>query len=585
MNLTMTNNYQMLEEPLLDINLEWENITLTADKNKQILKSVFGYANSGELTAILGPSGSGKTSLLNVLACRTLYSKNLMLTGKCYINGNIRNEYNFKQIIGYVTQEDSLFSFLTVYETLYLGTCFFSSDLTKNEKSDLILDIINQLNLSKVMDTIVGDYLNKGLSGGEKKRLSIGLELISQPKLILLDEPTSGLDSFQALSVINTLEELTRDGITIIMSIHQPSSNIMNLIHSIILISEGHTVYCGPTDRAQTYFSDIGFEMKDNFNPADFYLDLIAVNYTSTELLINSRERLNYLVEKWRENIVVKTGYHSMESYLIFDDNNNKNSLSLIKYLGWRSIKQSSRNTFALKIKIFTNIFFALVLGGIYSNSNSVQDIIGVLFFIAINQSFGNTMGIINIFIHEKQIIQKEIDSNAYNLLPYYITKIITEIPFTIVPPLLFGIINYWVVGLYPDGWRFLIFLLQIIVESITAMSMGIFISSISSSIEIATTIAPILNILFFLFAGVFININSLPKVLRFFPYISFIKWSFQALVLNQYKGNEEVLEIYCHENRSISNSIGFVALIGLSFLVFGYIGLLFGKQKYIFLI
>jgi ABC-type Na+ efflux pump permease subunit len=116
-------------------------------------------------------------------------------------------------------------------------------------------------------------------------------------------------------------------------------------------------------------------------------------------------------------------------------------------------------------------------------------------------------------------------------------------------------------------------------------MSMGIFISSISSSIEIATTIAPILNILFFLFAGLFININSLPKVLQFFPYISFIKWSFQALVLNQYKGNEEVLEIYCHKNRSISNSIGFVALIGLSFLIFGYIGLLLGKQRYINLI
>lgn len=582
----MTNEtYQLLEEPLLDINLHWENITLTADKNKQILKNVSGYANSGEITAILGPSGSGKTSLLNVLACRTLYSKNIMLAGKCYVNDYLRNENTFKKRVGYVTQEDCLFSFLTVYETLYLGTCFYCNDLTKNEKDDLILDIINQLNLSKVKDTIVGDYRNKGLSGGEKKRLSIGLELISQPKIILLDEPTSGLDSFQALSVINTLEELSREGITIIISIHQPSSTIMNLINNIILISEGQTVYCGPTDRAVNYFLDIGFEMKNNFNPADFYLDLIALNYTSTELLDESKKRLNNLVNKWKEiTPPVRTGYQTIESNLIIEKN-NKNSLSLIKYLGWRSIKQSSRNTFALKIKIFTNIFFALVLGGIYSNSNSVQDITGVLFFIAINQSFGNTMGIINIFIHEKRIIQKEIDSNAYNLLPYYITKIITEIPFTIFPPLLFGIINYWVVGLYPNVWRFLIFLLQITIESITAMSMGIFISSISSSIEIATTIAPILNILFFLFAGLFININSLPKVLQFFPYISFIKWSFQALVLNQYKGNEEVLEIYCHKNRSISNSIGFVALIGLSFLIFGYIGLLLGKQRYINLI
>jgi ABC-type multidrug transport system permease subunit len=410
------------------------------------------------------------------------------------------------------------------------------------------------------------------------------MALIGNPKFVLLDEPTSGLDSFQALSVINTLKELTREGITIIISIHQPSSIIMNLIDNIILISEGQIVYCGPTDRASYYFGDIGFQMGNNFNPADFYLDLIALNYTSTELLEESKSRLNYFVTKWNEiRPKDKIGYYAMERPNIIQKN-NKNSLSLVKYLGWRSIKQSSRNTFALKIKIFTNIFFALVLGGIYSDSKSVQDIIGVLFFIAINQSFGNTMGIINIFIHEKRIIQKEIDSNAYTLLPYYITKIITEIPFTILPPLLFGIINYWVVGLDPNIWKFLIFLLQITIESITAMSMGIFISSISSSIEIATTIAPILNILFFLFAGLFININSLPKVLRFFPYISFIKWSFQALVLNQYKGNEEVIETYCHENRSISNSIGFVALIGFSFLVFGYIGLVLGKQKYIHL-
>jgi len=581
--------------------LTWENVKLSIG-DKYILNGVSGNAPANSITAIMGPSGSGKTSLLNVLAARTPYSKNINLSGKLFVNNSIRNEDNFKRTSAYVLQNDILYTFLTVEETLSLAISFYYPEKSTSERKIIVTNLITQLGLTKVATTIVGNEKVRGLSGGEKKRVSIGVELVSEPDVLFLDEPTSGLDSFQAFATLETLHALALDGKTIVTSLHQPRSSIMDLIDNLVLITEGQIVYCGPSNIALEYLNRLGFKLFKNFNPADFYLDLIAIDYRSESSFKDSKNRVNFLINEWSK-IFLQVSFSEellIEKNKFFIQPSNF-CIRNIQELMYRAWLQNVRNTFALKIKIFTNIFFALVLGGIYSNHNmtqkAIQDKIGILFFIAINQSFSNIVGIINLFPVEKIIVQKEIDSNAYNLISYYVSKVLVELPFAMIGPIIFGVINYWIVGLNPIFTRFMTFIGILILESFTALSLGIFISSLSPSVDIATALAPPLNVIFFLFAGVFINLSDLPKIAQWFPYISFIRWGFQGLVINEFSGQEficdenedsrclktgdDVLQMYSLNNGSIAFSCVMLVVIWFVFILLGYFMLLFGKQKY----
>jgi len=580
-----------MEEPLLNANsisLEWGKIFYSLPaKKKTILNGVSGKAPSGQISAIMGPSGSGKTSLLNVLACRIQDEKNIDLKGKVLVNNKIRNEKTFTSFIGYVEQQDSLFPFLSVKETLSLAAKFNGNNVN-------IQFIISQMSLEKSQNTLVGNEKVRGLSGGEKKRVAIAVQLLKNPTVLLLDEPTSGLDSFQALVIFQNLKNLSQLGQTIIASIHQPSSILMQKIDNLVLLSEGYTVYCGPYQQVLEYFEYLGFICQTNYNPADFILDLVSIDYSSEDNRSMSETQIQQLVTHWK----------TMENFNSSEEVCNlypapKHSNSSLSLLLWRSWTNSIRNTFAFQIKLGTSIFFALVLGAIYSkstnNQSGIQDKIGILFFISINMAFSNVIGIINLFVDEKLLVQKEVKSGFYSLPAYYLSKIVVETPFTLISPIIFGLIIYWLVGLNSQIDRFFMFLVIIIIESIVAMFMGIFVSGLSSSVEIATAIAPPLNIVFFMFAGVFINLKNLPKWLQFFPKISFIHWVFEALATNQFKGQtfecdptskmclhsgDQVLKMYALTD-SLSTSLLSLCAIGIVFSCLGYFALWWTSPRY----
>ena len=202
------------------------NPALGKTRRMQILKSVSGYAAPGQLTVIMGSSGAGKTSLLNILADRIrVVSKNTRMSGNILINDTLPvTRQVFQKYGGYVQQDDVLFATFTVREALT-----FSARLklktSESEQDRLVEQIIYDLGLSGVSTSQIGDIKRKVLSGGERKRVSIGVELVSDPSVILLDEPTSGLDSFKAQSICSLMAKLARDkGKTIISTIHQPSS-------------------------------------------------------------------------------------------------------------------------------------------------------------------------------------------------------------------------------------------------------------------------------------------------------------------------------------------------------------------------
>jgi ABC-type multidrug transport system ATPase subunit/ABC-type multidrug transport system permease subunit len=242
-------------------------------KKKRLLNNVSHHVESGQIMAIMGPSGAGKTTLLDILAHR---KKRGTVTGSVLIDGK-EIDTSFRRKSGYVFQDDILMGTLTVRECLTFAANLRLPDaVSKQEKRKRVQAILEELGIDHVADVKVGSEMARGISGGEKRRLSIACELVTNPHILFLDEPTSGLDSYNALSVIRCLNDLAKQGRTIIFSIHQPSSAIFDLFDQLVLVAKGKIAYAGPAKGAITHFESRGHVFRKNFNPADVLIDIIT---------------------------------------------------------------------------------------------------------------------------------------------------------------------------------------------------------------------------------------------------------------------------------------------------------------------
>ncbi|GMQ03869.1 hypothetical protein CsSME_00049503 [Camellia sinensis var. sinensis] len=272
------------EEVVYKVRLEQKGSCCDATSSsveKTILNGLTGMVCPGEILAMLGPSGSGKTTLLTALGGR-LTGK---LSGKITYNGQPFCG-SIKRRTGFVAQYDVLYPHLTVAETLlFTALLRLPSSLAKDEKVQHVERVITELGLTRCRNSMIGGPLFRGISGGEKKRVSIGQEMLINPSLLLLDEPTSGLDSTTAQRILTTIKRLASGGRTVITTIHQPSSRLYHMFDKVVLLSEGCPIYYGPASTALEYFSSIGFPTSITINPADLLLDLangIGTDYKHT---------------------------------------------------------------------------------------------------------------------------------------------------------------------------------------------------------------------------------------------------------------------------------------------------------------
>uniref|UniRef100_A0A6N2MI10 ABC transporter domain-containing protein n=1 Tax=Salix viminalis TaxID=40686 RepID=A0A6N2MI10_SALVM len=263
--------------------LVWDDLTVVIPNfgngpTRRLLQGLRGYAEPGRIMAIMGPSGSGKSTLLDSLAGRL--SRNVIMTGSVLFNGKKRRQ---DAGVAYVTQEDVLLGTLTVRETItYSANLRLPDTMTKEEIDDVVEGTISEMGLQDCSDRMVGKWHLRGISGGEKKRLSIAIEILTRPHLLFLDEPTSGLDSASSFFVIQTLRNIARDGRTIISSIHQPSSEVFALFDDLFLLSGGETVY----------FGDAKMTVEDVPKSADPLMSLATEEIKSR--LVEKYRRSNY---------------------------------------------------------------------------------------------------------------------------------------------------------------------------------------------------------------------------------------------------------------------------------------------------
>ncbi|KAL1568548.1 ABC transporter G member 7 [Salvia divinorum] len=385
----------------------------------------------------MGPSGSGKTTLLNVLAGQ----------------------------LAYIRQEDLFFSQLTVRETLSLAAELQLQDISSPEARDqYVTDLLFKTGLVSCADSRVGDAKVRGISGGEKKRLSLACELIASPSVIFADEPTTGLDAFQAEKVMETLRQLALDGHTVICSIHQPRGSVYAKFDDIVLPTEGSLVYAGPArDGALAYFSKFGFICPDHVNPAEFLADLISVDYSSAESLDASQKRIDGLIELFSEQIP-STLYGTSLTELDLKDTTILRKKAITKGKGgwWRQFclllrrawMQASRDGPTNKVRSRMSIASAIIFGSVFwsmgRSQTSIQDRMGLLQVAAINTAMAALTKTVGVFPKERAIVDRERAKGSYSLVPYLLSKLLAEIPVGAAFPLLFGTVLYPMTRLHP---------------------------------------------------------------------------------------------------------------------------------------
>ena len=242
---------------------------------KEILSGIQGMAHPGEITAIMGASGAGKTTFLDILARK---NKRGHVAGEFYVNGEKVNDTDYKNATGFVDQEDTMLPTLTVHETIVTSALLrLPKDMTRAAKEQRVLEVEKELGIHHIRDSLIGseEGNGRGISGGEKRRVSIACELVTSPSILFLDEPTSGLDAYNAYNVIECLVTLAKTyKRTVIFTIHQPRSNIVALFDRLVLLAQGKTVYSGPLHQCQDYFDQIGYNCPPGFNIADYLVDL-----------------------------------------------------------------------------------------------------------------------------------------------------------------------------------------------------------------------------------------------------------------------------------------------------------------------
>ncbi|XP_019052049.1 PREDICTED: ABC transporter G family member 22-like isoform X1 [Nelumbo nucifera] len=510
----------------------------------------------------MGPSGGGKTTLLNLLSGRV--TTNDAASSITYNDQPYSK--SLKRRIGFVMQDDVVFPHLTVKETLtYAALLRLPKTLTKQQKEERVMNVLRELDLERCQNTIIGGAFVRGISGGERKRVCIGNEILLNPSLLFLDEPTSGLDSTTALRIVQMLQSIAKAGKTVVTTIHQPSSRLFNKFDKLILLGRGNTLYFGKASEAMQYFSSIGCSPLIAMNPAEFLIDLANgnVNDKSVPSLLEDKvlfrhrnsEKQNgrlsptdvhqYLVDAY-ETRVARKEKRMLLKHAAVDGEIESRSNSREWGASWweqfsilfrRGLKER-RHEYLSCVRVTQVISTAIIVGLLWWNSDAaspkgLQDQAGLLFFISVFWGFFPVFTSIFAFPQEKAMLGKERAVGMYKLSAYFIARNASDLPLDLILPIVFMVIVYFMVGLKHSISTFSLSMLTVFLSVVAAQGLGLAIGAAFMDVKKATTLASVLIMTFMLAGGFFVQ--KVPSFMLWIRYISFNYHTYRLLLKIQY--------------------------------------------------
>ncbi|GBF97037.1 ABC transporter G family member [Raphidocelis subcapitata] len=564
-------------------------------RERQILHDLSGEVLPGEVLALMGPSGSGKTTLLSVIGGRP--AKALRVEGALSVGGRPFTKAVRRQI-GFVLQDDVLFEDLTVHETLLTAALLrLPSSMPRAEKEARVEAVIAALGLEKSRGTIIGGFLRRGVSGGERKRVSIGHELLINPSILMLDEPTSGLDSTSALHLVLLLQNLAAEGRAVACTIHQPSSRLYTHLDRLLLLAEGHVLYSGAAGAVADWFAGFGLRVPFGTSIADFVLDAAMGEAGATHSGATGDAAVRELWAAWEARAsdggrargtaasdhaalggggrngfgggagdgfgVAVGGRNAPFGVDGVDDGDGGGKCVAASAAsasagashggarGGASWPQQVRVLTARALKVrrfeqltashfFTLLFVAAIAGLVWWQRGSTYtllnatDVMGLLFFIELFPSFRALFHALFTLPNEYRMLLKERPGGLYRLSAYYLARIGADIPIELLNTVLFLTVAYWFGGLNRVAADYFAMLGTMVLVVLVAEAWGLLLGGIFMHARKAQTATTVIMLTFLLVGGYYAR--NIPVWIGWLRYLSFLFWGFNILTKIQFR-------------------------------------------------
>lgn len=528
-------------------------------RTKVLLNDISGEARDGEILAVLGASGSGKSTLVDALANRIAKGS---LKGGVTLNGEPLESRLLKVISAYVMQDDLLFPMLTVEETLMFAAEFrLPRTLSKSKKRMRVQALIDQLGLRNAAKTVIGDEGHRGVSGGERRRVSIGIDIIHDPIILFLDEPTSGLDSTSAYMVVKVLQRIAQSGSIVVMTVHQPSYRILGLLDRLLFLSRGQTVYSGSPVSLPLFFSEFGHPIPENENRTEFALDLIRELEGSpggTKSLVEFNKSWQSMKHGSRNSEPDRNGLSLKEAIsasisrgkLVSGATNDASPTSMvptfanpfwieIAVLSKRSLTNSRRmpEHFGIRLGavLVTGFILATMFWRLDNSPKGVQERLGFMAF-AMSTTFYTCADALPVFLQERYIFMRETAYNAYRRSSYVLSRSLTALPSLVFLSLAFSATTFFAVGLDGGLSGFFFFFFIIFASFWAGSSFVTFLSGVVPHVMLGYTIVVAILAYFLLFSGFFINRDRIPPYWIWFHYLSLVKYPYEGVLQNEFQ-------------------------------------------------